>query len=57
MPVNKNIDQETLENLEISLTADLDKIREDVLYRASKIIGHKVSVPSLHGLIGGKNNV
>lgn len=56
MPINKNIDQETLQYLEKSLTEELEEIRDDVLKIASDIAGKKVSVQSLHGFLGGKNN-
>jgi hypothetical protein len=56
MPVNENIDQETLEELESSLTEELEEIREEVLDIASDIVERDVSVQSLHGFLGGKNN-
>jgi hypothetical protein len=56
MPVHKNIDQETLEDLDSSLTEELEEIRGDVLDIASDIVGRDVSVQSLHGFLGGKNN-
>ena len=56
MPVNKNIDQETLEELESYLTEKLEEIRDNVLEIASDIVERDVSVQSLHGFLGGKNN-
>lgn len=38
------------------LNSDLDKMRTAVLSRASEILGYDLSVGSLHGKIGGKNN-
>ena len=56
MPVNINIDKETLEDLEKSLTEELGEIRNDVLKIASDILERDVRVQSLHGILGGKNN-
>lgn len=45
------------QELEKELTADLKAREAAVLARASAILGRNVNVASLHGIIGGKNNV
>lgn len=45
-----------LKEYEKTLTAELKEVQDDVLARATKIKGRKVTLSSLHGSIGGKNN-
>ena len=49
------IDEDTLKNLEESLTKELKAIESIVLKRATLIAEKPVSVHSLHGFLGGKN--
>lgn len=53
MPRTKNPIQVLIDELD----EELEERRELVLGLASKISGHKVNVHSLHGTIGGKNNL
>lgn len=50
-------DEEQRLELINQLTEDLDSRRDNVLEKASGLLGHDVSVYSLHGKIGGKNNI
>ena len=49
-------DDEQRKELVLQLDEELAVRREYVLIRASMLLGFEVSVSSLHGKIGGKNN-
>ncbi|MBU1647781.1 MAG: topoisomerase II [Proteobacteria bacterium] len=52
----QRIDKDTLKELEESLTEELKELESSTLQRASLIAEKKVSIQSLHGYLGGKNN-
>ncbi len=49
-------DEEQRNELIAQLSEDLNERREHVLERASDLLGRNITVSSLHGKIGGKNN-
>jgi len=49
-------DKDWLVEIEKELSTELKLMRNEVLKRASDISGDEVTVHSLHGIIGGKNN-
>ena len=49
-------DEEQRKELIAQLTEDLDNRRPIVLAKASELLGRDITVSSLHGKIGGKNN-
>lgn len=56
MPIKKHIDDDTLNKLDATFTAELKGLEGEVLKRASIIAERHVSVQSLNGFLGGKNN-
>ena len=53
--MRKHIDYEILQEQEELLTQRLTSVRDEVLRRASQILGERINVHSLHGRIGCRN--
>lgn len=56
MPKKLTDREQLLQDIQDDLTVEINALRDDALRRASIILNRHVSLPSLHGIVGGKNN-
>lgn len=56
MPKKISDREQLLKDINDELTLEINALREDALLRASVILNREVTLQSLHGIVGGKNN-
>jgi len=56
MPKSLNDREQFFQDIQNDLTIEINSLRDDALSRASFILDREVSVHSLNGIVGGKNN-